>query len=134
MNTRRSWMLRMAIMGCGLVALTLLVGNADAGKQQTQLWPSGAKLTLRYVNSWPLGNWLEVYWPSANSVDHYRMTAWRQDGKTQTLLTDTSPASSGALVLGLVPGNTCVVRVTAYAGPNESTAYSEILQAKMTIR
>jgi hypothetical protein len=136
----------MAAVGCGALILSLLGGDAMAGKKppppEYLLWPSDANL-VAFFHGPPLGPYIYVSWPIADGVDHYRLTVVAVAGKGQHRVTtgiiDESPAtcyidSAGRAVRTLgffLWGATHYITVTAYDGPDETVAYSESLHAQV---
>jgi hypothetical protein len=140
----------MALIACGVFFLSLLGGNAVAAKrpQRPELWPKGATLDVSgriYRSGTPPRPLVDLYvdWPLAIGADHYRVT-WVIGPGGHRILLDESPApysigSQGEAAWGTTfefpfpPSITLKATVTAYSGPDEATAYSESLQATLTL-
>jgi hypothetical protein len=118
--------------------LSHLAGEAKAAKRPPPafvMWPTGAKLVLTYY-PWTqigLGPLVLAQWPSANGVDHYRVTVVFKSGGVPQVSTFTLDASRTDCVVGGQKG-TYLVTVTAYSGPDEAVAYSESLEGRITSR
>lgn len=127
-----------APVACGALALSLLAGDAMAGKKPPEylLWPSGAHLVANYYPSpGGLGPSIGLEWPTASDADHYRLMVIEKDGHVSRVLSNVSPLYSvSARVGGVVPGRTYSITVTAYSVPDETLAYSESLQAHVNAR
>ena len=120
------------------LGLSLLGGDARAGKSSSVFWPSGGKLVVNYIPNSAFGPSVSVGWPLANGADHYRVTVIEKYGNASRVFVDRSPATYtiGADGLayvrfgGVVSGRTYMITVTAYSDPDEGVAYSESLQAR----
>ncbi len=150
MKIVRSLVRASAPVACGALVLSLLAGDAMAGKKPPEylLWPSGAEVhaSARVVSAgegWRFGM-LYISWPIANGADHYRLTVVEKAKRVSTILYDQSPAyyttpSEGVAYyisnVYLWPSFpfTYIITVTAYSGPDETVAYSESLQAQISI-
>ncbi len=119
-----------APVACGALALSLLAGDAIAAKRPV-LWPSGARLET-YVDQ--VFGALHVYWPVANGADHYRLTVVVKVKGVYTVRTDSSPVYGTSAGLGGLSPGTYTITVTAYSDPDEAVAYSESLQAQISVR
>ncbi len=137
MKTVRCLVRASAAVACGALILSVLAGDAMAGKKPAGhlLWPFGAEVGVQDMWS-PGGAVLIVGWPIANGADHYRLTVERKvHGGTSTVVYDQSPLyTAGSRVgLGFISA-TYTVTVTAYSDPDETGASSESLQARITLR
>jgi hypothetical protein len=147
MKIVRSLVRASAAVACGALVLSVLAGDAMAGKKPPGylLWPSGAEVVAG--DAWtPFGLRLDVCWPIANGADHYRLTVVEKVKRVSTIVYDQSPAyyttpSEGVAYdtvgLGYPPPGvptTYIITVTAYSDPDETVAYSESLQAQITLR
>jgi hypothetical protein len=142
MKNRRSWILNLALISGAVLALTLLTSDAKAGRGQSQLWPKGAQLKVSYYYEIvPPASvvWIvKVQWPAIN-VDHYRFTAAgrsihgvRISESPATFVLDY--ATGTAQKEFFTPRDTVTITVTAYTTADETTAYSESLQTRITIK
>ncbi len=151
MKIVRSLVRASATVACGALVLSLLAGDAMAGRKPPEylLWPSGAEVgaSARVVaagEGWRAGM-LNIWWPIANGADHYRLTVVEKVRRQDTVRIDLSPAyyttpSEGVAyyISSVYPwpsfNFTYIITVTAYSGPDETVAYSESLQAQISIR
>ncbi len=146
MKIVRSLVRASAPVACGALVLSLLAGDAMAGRKPPQylLWPSGAEVVAGLVWT-PLAVCLDVRWPIASDADHYRLTVVQKVKRVSTTVYDQSPAyytttSEGVAYHRIVPirlggyVSGYVITVTAYSGPDEAVAYSESLQAQINVR
>jgi hypothetical protein len=122
---------------CGALLLSLLAGAVLAGPTGYVLWPKGANLVLNYDDYDPypggLGPFATAQWPPAKGVDHYRLTVVFKSGGVSSVYTTALDASRTDCVVGSSKGN-YLVTVTAYSGPDETLAYCESLQGRVTAR
>jgi hypothetical protein len=153
-QTMKRWTLLAVALG---LLLSLLVGDAMAapglkgpgvmaGKGQPKLWTNRDKLVANAsFKDGTLKLWIiKVSWPEAVGADHYRMTALSGAGEQATTWRDLSPVdydvdpSTGKayyIFYAAYPRTfTFTFLVTAYASPDEETAYSETLQTQIKVR
>jgi hypothetical protein len=141
MKIVRSLVRASAAVACGALVLSVLAGDAMAGKKPPGylLWPSGAEVVAG--DAWtPFGLRLDVCWPIANGADHYRLTVVKKVRHEYTVLVDESPTPytinpDGRATRWFPPFGqsniTYIITVTAYSGPDEGAAYSESLQTEL---
>jgi hypothetical protein len=132
----------MGAVACGALVLSLLGGDAMAGKSPPGLWPQHAVLlaSAHYAPGSGPYAYISVAWPIANGADHYRLTAGGNKKWSSPLLVP-NPTAYSINSDGLayrefyVPSvqTTYWITVTAYSGPDESVAYSESLYARVDI-
>jgi hypothetical protein len=149
MKIVRSLVRTSAAVACGALVLSLLAGDAMAGKKPPEylLWPSGAEVVAnaRVVSAGGGTRFgmLGISWPITNGADHYRVTVVEKVKRVSTTLYDQSPAyytpsegvayyRSSVYLWPSVPF-TYIITVTAYSDPDETVAYSESLQAQISI-
>ena len=127
-----------AAIAFGALVLGLLAGDAAAGARQPALWPKGAELTVTVGwNSLKLSYEETVSWPIATGARHYRITQTAIGRHSAYYDFNISPVtytigSNGRAYLtryigGSLPPRSFRITVTAYDGPDETTAYSESL-------
>ena len=135
MKSLRCFIHIMAAVACGALALGLLGGDAMAGKKPPQylLWPSDAKLDATYYPPYGLGAHISVEWPVASDADHYRLKVVLKVKRAYTVLGDSSPVYATSFAFGGISPGTYIITVTAYSDPDETVAYSESLQAQISI-
>jgi len=132
------------MLACSTLLLGFVASEAVAGKRQLpQLWPEGATLLVTYAPNYPGGpySYVGAAWTPALVADHYRVTVLAKVRKETYTKVDESPfygtvESDGRIwywFRGNV-GSTYVIIVTAYSGPDETTAYAESLSGKITVR
>jgi hypothetical protein len=136
MKNRRSWILSLAVVIGALLVPMLLTSDATAGRGQTTMWPKGAQLTATYDYFSLCGCWdVDAQWPAATAADHYRITVIQKSGNKISVILDASPIL-GLQYSFLYPHyrDTLTIVVTAYSGPDETTAYSESLHTQISLR
>jgi hypothetical protein len=134
MKIVRSLVRASTAVACGALVLSVLGGDAMAAKRPPILWPNGAKLVVQYYAPNPLYTHIDVAWPIASGADHYRVTVVQKGQGAPRVYYDQSPVANTVTALtiyGPPPGD-YMVTVTAYSDPDETAAYSESLQARVT--
>jgi hypothetical protein len=137
MKDLRCFLKTIITAACGALLLSLLAGAVLAGPTGYVLWPKGANLVLNYDDYAPypggLGPLVTAQWPPAKGVDHYRLTVVFKSGGVSSVSTSALDASRTDCVVGGSKG-TYLVTVTAYSGHDETLAYCESLQGRITTR
>jgi hypothetical protein len=145
MKIVRSLIRASAAVACGALVLSVLAGDAMAGKKPqppvSLFWPNGANLYVSYYsgNFGGLGQSLLVGWPVASGADHYRLKVVVKIRQDWWVVSDENPAehlidpNDGWLYdrFNFMGGGSYSITLTAYSEPDEAAAYSESLQAQI---
>ncbi len=137
MKIVRSLVRASAAVTCGALVLSVLVGDAMAGRKPPEylLWPNDAKLDATYYPTpYGLGPHISVAWPFASDADHYRLMEVVKAKREYIVRSDSSPVYSTSSTFGGISSGTYIITVTAYSDPDEAVAYSESLQAQVNVR
>jgi hypothetical protein len=138
--------LLLSLLGGGAMAAPGLRGpGVMAGKGQPTLWTNRDQLVAKSTfKDGTLKLWIiTVSWPEAMGADHYRMTVVTSAGQQTTTRElspvdyDVDPSTGKAYYIfyAAYPRTfTFTISVTAYAGPDEETAYSETLQTQIKVK